>query len=199
MLKASCSGTVWELVLHRNTDRNLFSTLPCLYSLFNPLALLSKEPYNQLPDHWNQLVFGTSCSDKGAFRHALLPSASFTVVSTTLGVVSLTENLRPKTVELGNVITDRKAYSVARAERLQDSWFSYCCLLIRVAQLPQKREKRQRKRWHEKYMRETQESQKDHDKQVEDRDCVLPIFDPFEHWLESLCKGTLPGAGNDIS
>ena len=48
-------------------------------------------------------------------------------------------------------------------------------------------------------MRETQESQKDLDKQVEKRGCVLPVFDPFEHQLESLRKDTLPGAGNDIS
>ena len=48
-------------------------------------------------------------------------------------------------------------------------------------------------------MRETQESQKDLDKQVEKRGCVLPVFDPFEHQLESLHKDTLPGAGNDIS
>ena len=64
------------------------------------------------------------------------------MVSTALGAVSLTENLRAKTLELGNKIADRKAYSVARVERLKDSWFCYCCLLIWVAQLPQKKERK---------------------------------------------------------
>lgn len=45
MVKASCSGTGWELVLNRNTQRDLFRALHFPRGFLNPWAVLSKEPY----------------------------------------------------------------------------------------------------------------------------------------------------------
>lgn len=44
-LKASCSRTSWELILHRNRDRGISSVLSFPYSFPNPLATSSEEPY----------------------------------------------------------------------------------------------------------------------------------------------------------